>query len=248
MGHGFTRENRINGTAYYVVDVPAADGVKPIRMIVLDTVNENGQADGSLDPDQFDWLLETLEQEPHRLTMIMSHHTGKTMGNRLPGLAAGLRRVVGSTVIDALHRYPQVVLWVNGHTHENTVTAQPSAGGGSGGFWEITTASHIDWPQQIRTIEIVDNGDGTLSFFGTIVDSAADPLWDGSIADPAALASLSRELAVNDPQESPRVDDVVTAPDGTKQKVDGLRGLQMDRNVELVLPLPAGVDLYDAPA
>jgi metallophosphoesterase (TIGR03767 family) len=241
VGHGFTLQNQVAGTAYYVVDVPGAAGVKPIRMIVLDTVNENGQADGSLDPEQYAWLLETIDAEPHRLTMIVSHHTGNTMGNRLIGLAGGVRRVVGSTVIAALLERPQVVVWVNGHTHENTVTPRIRSGGG--GLWEITTASHIDWPQQIRTIEIVDNGDETLSIFGTIVDSAGDTVWDGSTADPAALASLSRELAANDPQESPRADLMTEDASGTKQVVDGLRGLQQDRNVELLVPKPAGVVL-----
>jgi metallophosphoesterase (TIGR03767 family) len=240
VGHGFTAENRVDGTAYYVVDAPGATGAAPIRMVVLDTVNENGEADGSLDARQFAWLLETLDAEPTRPTMIVSHHTGDTMGNRLFGFSGGFRRVVGKTVIAALLARPQVILWVNGHTHENTVT--PRRRQGDGGFWEITTASHIDWPQQIRTIEVVDNGDDTLSVFGTIVDSAADAVWGGSIADPAALASLSRELAANDPQESPRVDEVVTDPDGSDQVVDGLRGMKQDRNVELLLPKPAGVD------
>lgn len=200
-------------------------------MIVLDTVNQNGEADGSLDPEQFAWLLRTLDDAPHRLTLIVSHHTGGTMGNRLIGLRGGFRRIVGETVVRALLERPQVVLWVNGHTHENTVTPRRRQGG-DGGFWEITTASHIDWPQQVRTIEIVDNVDGTLSFFGTVVDSAADAVWSGGIAHPADLASLSRELAANDPQQSARPAAVV----------DGLRGSARDRNVELLLPKPAGLD------
>lgn len=41
------------------------------------------------------------------------------------------------------------------------------------GFWEISTASHIDFPQHARILELVDNGDGTLSIFGTLVDHPA---------------------------------------------------------------------------
>ncbi|MCU1530265.1 MAG: hypothetical protein JWP75_4028 [Frondihabitans sp.] len=233
-GHGFTAENRAEGTAYYATDVPVARGALPIRLIALDSVNENGEANGSVDARQFRWLEETLDAEPHRLTIVMSHHTSETMDNEIIGLGGDFhRRVGGKKVVEALLARPQVVLWVNGHTHENTVTPRPRTRG-SGGFWEIATASHIDWPQQVRTIEIVDNGDETLSVFGTIVDGLGDPVWDGSTADPLALASLSRELAANDPQESPRPASVV----------DGLRGNERDRNVELVVPLPDGIELW----
>lgn len=162
--------------------------------------------------------------------MIVSHHTGDTMENGL--IAAGgdpTPRVLGPTVLSTLLAHPQVVLWVNGHTHENTVTPRPNSGG-TGGLWELTTASHIDWPEQVRTIEVVDNGDQTLSIFGTIVDTAAAPVWNGRL-DTLSLASLSRELAANDPQESAR----------PTPGLDGLRGTAADRNVELLLPRPASV-------
>jgi len=44
--------------------------------------------------------------------------------------------------------------WVNGHTHVNTITAHRREGGG--GFWEITTASCIDFPQQQQVVELLD--------------------------------------------------------------------------------------------
>lgn len=230
-GHGFTAANRADGTAYYVRDVagPRATPAAPtVRFIVLDTVNENGEADGSLDAGQYAWLLTTLAAQPNRLTVIVSHHTGDTMDNPLVGTGGDLSpRVLGQTVLATLLAHPQVILWVNGHTHENAVTPRPRSGGG--GFWELTTASHIDWPQQVRTIEIVDNGDDTLSIFGTIIDSAAAATWNGKIDTPINLASLSRELAANDPQEAARPD----------PSVDGLRGAAADRNVELLIPRPA---------
>jgi len=232
VGHGFTAANRAAGTAYYVTDLPGVvtGGVTApgLRMLVLDTVNENGEADGSLDAPQFAWLVATLAQQPGRLTIVVSHHTADTMGNGLVGTGGDLdARVLGPQVLDTLLANPQVVLWVNGHTHANAVTPRPRPGGG--GLWEVTTASHIDWPEQVRTIEVVDNGDRTLSIFGTVVDSAAAAVWNGSLDSPLALASLSRELAANDPQEAARPD----------ADVDGLRGSIADRNVELLLPSPA---------
>ncbi len=235
-GHGFTALNRATGTAYYVRDLPTAPATggrpptRPVRMIVLDTVNENGEADGSLDAAQYSWLLQVLTEVPDRLTMVVSHHTADTMGNALIGTGGDVSpRVLGPTVLAALLAHAQVVLWVNGHTHENTVTPR-AAGNRPGGLWELTTASHIDWPEQVRTVEIVDNSDGTLSIFGTIVDSAAPPAWNGGL-DTLSLASLSRELAANDPQEAAR----------PTAGVDGLRGAPADRNVELLLPRPPGL-------
>ena len=64
-----------------------------------------------------------------------------------------------------------MIAWVNGHTHRNQMWAHKAAGG-DGGFWEINTASHIDFPQQSRLIELVDNQDGSLSIFTTMLDHA----------------------------------------------------------------------------
>ncbi|MGC5189034.1 hypothetical protein ACPXBB_25885, partial [Escherichia coli] len=71
--------------------------------------------------------------------------------------------------VDLLLRYPVVIGWLNGHTHLNQILAHT---GSAGGFWEITTASCIDFPQQQQVVEIVDNRDGTLSLFTTVVDHA----------------------------------------------------------------------------
>jgi hypothetical protein len=90
----------------------------------------------------------------------------------------------------------------------------------------MTTGSHIDWPQQARAIELLDNGDGTLSIVATVLDHAAPLRYDGS-AEPTALAALSRELAATDPQR--RVSPADPPWGG---------GRRTDRNVELLLPAP----------
>src|SRR3546814_10475723 len=48
-----------------------------------------------------------------------------------------------------LLKYPVVIGWLNGHTHLNQILAHTSA---TGGFWEITTASCIDFPQQQQVV------------------------------------------------------------------------------------------------
>jgi hypothetical protein len=95
----------------------------------------------------------------------------------------------------------------------------------------VNTASHVDFPQQARIVELADNHDGTLSIFGTIVDSAAPLAVPASLGSPRALAALSRELAVNDWQERPAAPGVAGQPDGRRGRVE-------DRNVELIVRAP----------
>ncbi len=133
---------------------------------------------------------------------------------------------------DLLLRFPNVIAWVNGHTHINQLLGYARAAGApfAGGFWEVNTAAHIDWPQQSRLVEIADNRDGTLSVIVTIVDTAAPPSSGGRRAGPLDLASLSRELGLNDWQ--------APQPAGG---VDGRRGSVTDRNAELIVPAPAWI-------
>jgi len=64
------------------------------------------------------------------------------------------------------------------------------------GFWQVTTASHIDWPQQARVIELLETDRG-LAIGCTVIDSAAPAGYRGT-AGPADLAALARELSAND--------------------------------------------------
>lgn len=119
-----------------------------------------------------------------------------------------------------LLEFPNLIAWVNGHTHINTI--RPHLRPGGGGFWEITTASCIDFPQQQQMIEIVDNIDGTLSIFATVLDHKSSPEWREGDLSQEGLASLSRELAANDWDAEPAA----------------RRGSVLDRNVELLMPAP----------
>ena len=215
VGHGFTAANRTAGTAYYTFDQG------PVRAIVLDTVNPNGYSDGSIDKAQFTWLKAQLAASTGKAVIVFSHHTSDTMTNPLIVTGGEVTpRVLGGPVVEALLAAPNVIAWVNGHTHRNQIWARPRAGGG--GFWEINTASHIDWPQQSRLIEIADNHDGTWSIFTTMVDHAGPVSYAGSMDSPTALAGLARELALNDPQRRDSV----------------MEGDMASRNIELLVPAP----------
>jgi metallophosphoesterase (TIGR03767 family) len=218
-GHGFTEQNRADGTAYYTFDRG------PVRFIVLDSVNPNGQSDGSLDTTQFGWLAAQLEASRDRVVVLASHHTIDTMTNSGIGTGGEAQtRVLGDEVRALALRHPQVVAWVDGHTHRNRVLAHRRADG-SGGFWEINTAAHVDWPQQSRLLEIADNRDGTLSIFTTLLDHDGPAAYGGRLGDPLPLAGLARELAANDWQ-------VRTA---------GAGGDAESRNVELMVHAPVAV-------
>ena len=75
---------------------------------------------------------------------------------------------------------------------------------GKNPFVEVSTAAHIDWPQQSRTIELLTDEDGDLSLALTILDHAGPPNPGGGNAggQPVKLASIAREIAYNDYQGS----------------------------------------------
>jgi metallophosphoesterase (TIGR03767 family) len=215
---------------------------KGIELISLDTVAEGGGQSGNLDDPQYRWLEKKLiaAQKARRLVIAYGHHTMATMSNRTPDEAAGPctppkagcdadprkstplhRGTAGKKSVRALLlKYRNVIAYVAGHTHDNDIRLFKK---GRTGFWQINTASHADFPQQSREIEIMDNRDGTLSLFATILDHAAPvtPPAPGTAAaslTDAQLGSLSRVLAWNDPQRDP-----------------DHQGARKDRNAELVL-------------
>ncbi len=269
-GHGFTEANRRDGTAHYTYDTDA------VRLVALDTTCVAGASDGALDVDQVRWLEDRLREVhssytgPHgdvvrtgnedRLVVLFSHHGPDTLTNRR-GVRVGID---GSDVVGApdllrlVHRYPNVVLWLNGHTHTNGVRPRPHPERPGAGFWEVTTCAVVDWPCQTRVVELVDLGEGLLGLACTMVDhdspqhltGSAPGGWAGGLGPDAVaggsatggiplqgtsgsrhvdLAALHRELAANVPWA------------GLDSRLAGTPG---DRNV--VLPVRAPFPLHRA--
>lgn len=230
-GHGFTEENVATGRGYYSFRI--ADGVTGIA---LDSTNRAGFTEGSLGHEQFTWLQRRLQQGSGRyvdafgierrhqvddeLFVVFSHHTSGSMTNVLLDPANPEIRHGGAEVRNTLQRFPNVLAWVNGHTHENHVTPQQHRDARRS-FWEINTASHVDFPQLARIIEICDNGEGSLSIFATLIESAAPYEAPYAASTQADLASLYREFSFNDPMAS-------------RSAIGG----PGDRNVELLLRDP----------
>ncbi len=98
-------------------------------------------------------------------------------------------------LLDTLHNYPNLILWISGHRHINTVTPQPAPDpkGPECGFWEVETSSLRDFPQQFRTFKIVRNSNDTISIFVTDVDPAVQ---DDPAARPGSPAAKSRGYAI----------------------------------------------------
>ena len=222
VGHGFTRENLDTGTTWW-----SADLTPQVRALGLDTCNQVAGPDGALPDDQFRWLAAELgrAQAEGVLVLVLSHHNSLTMENRAQRPGAELVLHSGDELVDLLLDHPVAIAWLNGHTHVNQILAHSrETDGVRRGFWEITTASCIDFPQQQQLVELLDNRDGTLSLFTTVVDHAS-PAVPGPGSGVADLAATSRELAANDWVAAPLT----------------RRGSPLDRNTELLLPAP--VDL-----
>lgn len=226
VGHGFTREAIAEGRSWWSASITPW-----LRVFGLDTCNVTAGADGAVPETQFDWLETQLAQCQRNgiMAMVMSHHNSTTLENKAEPVVGPADRLVHSEeFIAMLLRYPVCIAWVNGHTHINTIRAH--RGGSGSGFWEITAASCVDFPQQQQLLELVDNRDGTLSIFVTVLDHASDAQWRMGDYSTKGLASLSRELSANQWVQNP-----------------GMRaGSPFDRNTELLLNAP--IDLESIPA
>jgi len=185
VGHGFTEANRSEGVAYYRHDRGR------VTILVLDTVNENGGWQGSLDVGQLSWLDKqlTAADAEKRYVVLASHHPLGTLVNPTPG-DGGEPRVLAAELGAVLDAHPCVVLWLNGHTHQTSVTPHRT-------WWEVTAPSLIDWPQQGRIVELL-HSPGTLTVATTMLDHVGRAPWDDAVDSPEALAGLGRELAAND--------------------------------------------------
>lgn len=243
-GHGFTAANRPQedgSLACYW----HSDAYPHFRIIGLDTVNPGGGDGGSIGEKQLQWLEARLSEvssrhydasqnlvttgHRDRYVVLFSNHGLASLNNSSGAPSDPLQldlddqpRHFADSVEVLIHRFPNVIAWVSGHRGVNAVTPRPDPTGRTGGFWDVATSGHVDWATQARLIDVVDNSNGTLSIFSTMVDHAGPAAPEGQ--DPVLrTASIARELASNNPR---------SGYDG------GGRGTERDRNVELVIRAP----------
>ncbi len=206
-------------TAYWYRNIGAH-----VRLIALDTVNRFGGWQGCIHREQFEWLSHLLDESKNKYVVLTSHHPLENLFNGYvpdevssPALEEEVRRL--------LAQHPNVILWFSGHVHDHKIT-QSRNSDGSHAFWEIRTGSHIDWPQQSRVIEIVKSNNGKIAIGTVIFDHAGPVSFNGTpdeLADPVALAGLSRLLAANDWQRQ----------NGGPFSLELMEGQPEDRNIWL---------------
>ena len=260
-GHGFglrPPQARDNHDGYYSFSPRPG-----LRFAVLDSItDECGSevcSEGSIDDAQFQWLRRELESAATQgeYVLVFSHHTLRTM--RSPTTDETEAPIhygqlvdrtnppnpqnvsLGETLEELFCEHPNVLAHVTGHEHNNYVEHYQCAGDqpptpGAGDFWEVSTAAHVDWPQQARMIELVRDGP-QMDLVLTILDHdgpanpGSGPLGEGVASDVVRLASIAREIAYNHYQLG---------------KFSTGRGKRDDRN--LIVPLGRPFPCPSAPA
>jgi hypothetical protein len=211
-GHGITEDVAASGMATFAWDVPSTD----VRFVVVDTAAPSGGANGLVtDGDVSSTirpLLDTAEADG-KVVFVATHHASTSLddGGGLGGTAQPDALTTGDWQA-LLAEYPNVVVHLAGHSHVHRVTWIEPVGGT--GYWEVITSALIDWPHQMRVLELRDEDNGWLTLTATSLDYSTD-------GDP--IAADGRTLAILD----------YTA--GWTE--DGY-GIDVDRNVELWIPAP----------
>jgi hypothetical protein len=168
-----------------------------VRLIVLDLARRGGGSGGEVVAGQAAWLQGQLAAAGTRWVVVVSHQ---------PLLSS----LGGDALVAQLDRAPRVVAALNGHTHRNQITPRRTA---AGGYWLITTASLIDYPQQARALRLRATAAGGVAIDTWMLDHAGD----------GPLGPIARELSYLDAQ-------------GGRPR--GSAGDALDRNVTLYRRAP----------
>lgn len=224
VGHGYTEETDLTHGAHYAYD--AIEGL--LRVLVIDTSDPTGGSEGLVMRSTVDeFLLPELEraEQDGVLVMLASHHA-------ISSIDVFRGQIGGEVVPDAVPpeeleaiaaSHPHVFAWLVGHSHDNRVRAVQGTDGG--GYWEIMTAALADYPGQARLIELVDNGDGTLSIFGTVIDFDAESCMERRYRRLMVMewAAAWADTTSDDPGDI-NVELVWTIPDGARSAVEAANG------------------------
>jgi len=190
-GHGLNLVDRSLGSGFACYSfVPKAD--IPLKVIVLDDTQSDtdGSHDihghGFLDSTRWNWLQAELAagQASNQLMIIAAHipiavaNVGSSLewweSSQDPN--ATVQNAVSLTdLVTELQNTPNLLMWISGHRHVNTVKGFISpdrVNAPEKGFWQVEGSSLRDFPQQFRTFEIYLNSDYTVSIITTNVDPA----------------------------------------------------------------------------
>lgn len=219
VGHGFNLVDPAMPSDFACYSFVPKPNI-PIKVIVLDdTCKGPGQpnyAAGSLDQKRLDWLKKELQagQDNNQLMIIAAHipfHVYKNlvtdpdqvasnppfMNLFIPAPYNGATSVVSdSSLLAVLQNYPNLIMWISGHRHMNTVTPQIHPTDPTLSFWEVETSSLRDFPQQFRTFRIYRNVNNTVSIIITNVDTAVAAASPATTSRGNAIATARISAAV----------------------------------------------------
>jgi metallophosphoesterase (TIGR03768 family) len=222
VGHGFTRQMVKDSNACYHF-YPKAN--VPIKVIVLDDTDKiSCGASAALDQKRYNWLVNELDagEEANELMIVCSHVPVRPYEQQPANPAnpyapfmttfSSDSDVPEQTLLDKLHTYKNLILWIAGHVHRNAITPQAASNGDPNyGFWEVETPSLRDFPQQFRRFDIVRNSDNTISIFTFDTDTAVNTSnFPNNSASPAlssrSYAIATQQIFHNVVQQGPNVD------------------------------------------
>ena len=143
-----------------------------VRAILIDTVNRRGGAAGVFRRSQARWLKTELRRSARRWVVVFS-------STPLDHTAGGGRALA------ALDGDSRVVAAIAGDVHRNSIVPRRSK---AGGYWLITTASLVDYPQQARAFRLMTTQSG-----GVVLET-----WMLNADPRSRLANISRQLAYLD--------------------------------------------------
>jgi len=198
-GHGFIQSNPNNAFNGCYSFEPKSE--LPLKIIVIDNtmdeadkpVKEGIFGHGSLNNGRYEWLMSQLKagQEEGKLMIIAAHIPIGVEENSPMDWNISSGYSSQRDLIKQLQSFPNLLLWVSGHRHLNTVTAFPSkdASHPENAFWEVETKSLREFPQQFRTFDVVLNNDNTISIFTVNVDPKVEEGTAPWISRSYALAS-----------------------------------------------------------
>jgi hypothetical protein len=128
---------------------------------------------------------------------LLSHHPAPTLFNDYAPEGSD-RRIAEKELVDELLRHKRIILWLAGHDHNHDIDLLKSEETGNS-IWHIQTCSNIDWPQQGRKVEILEDG-GKIVIATTVFDHQGTLGLEeatSDLNDPINLAGISRLLSAN---------------------------------------------------
>ena len=145
-----------------------------VRLIVLDLARRAGGSGGLVVAGQEAWLARALAAAGERWVIVICHQPLHNSGG-------------GERLLALLDAAPHVIAVLSGHSHRNRIHARPTT---AGGYWLISTASLIDYPQQARALQVIATAGGGVAVRTWMLDHTFE----------GRLGTISRQLSYVDAQ------------------------------------------------